>query len=101
MLRVLAFWLALCCAAYSEESSPREPKDKAEAAQSQDQHGASPQQITIPANSSAPTIINITTGKHSGHERDCTKPKDWKEWAWFAYCKTDAWLDAERTIAAF
>jgi hypothetical protein len=99
MLRVLALLLALCGIAHSEESSPRESKDKA--TQGDNQYGGGPQQITVPANSATPTIINIQTGKHSGHERECAKPKDWKEWAAFAWCKVDSYWDAERTIAAF
>jgi hypothetical protein len=101
MLRVLALLLALCCAAHSEESGPRESKDKAETAQGDNQHGDTPKQIIVPANTSSPTIINIIAGKHSSHERDCTQPKDWKQWPGFAWCKTDDWLDAERTIAIF
>lgn len=101
MLRLLLMLLVLSTSAISEESSPREPVSKAEAAQSQDQHRGGAQQITVPANNSSPTIINIIAGKHSGHERECAKPKDWKEWTAFAWCKFDTYWDAERTIAAF
>jgi hypothetical protein len=101
MLRILAVLLALCNAAHSEEGSPREPESKAETAKSDDQHSGEPQQITVPANRSSPTIINIYTGKHSGQESHCAKPKDWKEWPAFAWCKADAWIDAERVIALF
>lgn len=101
MLRVVVILLALCCAANSEESSSRKSETKTEAAQNDNQHGSAPKQITVPANSFSPTIINIGTGKHSGQESHCTKPKDWKGWATFAWCMTDDWLDAERTIAIF
>ncbi len=101
MLRLLFLLLALSGVAHSEESSPREGKDKAEASQSNNHESSRAQQITVPANSAAPTIINISTGKHSGEESQCSKPKDWKEWPSFAWCKTDVWLDAERTIAIF
>jgi hypothetical protein len=101
MLRVLTVLLALCCPAHSEESSPRESQSKAEAAQADGQHGGGPKQLTLPANSASPTIININSGKHSDHESRCAKPNGWKEWPAYAWCKTDAWLDAERTIAIF
>jgi hypothetical protein len=101
MLRVLGVLLALCGAAHSEERSPRESENKAETAQGDDQHGEASKQITVPANSTAPTVINVFTGKHSGQERECSQPKDWKEWPAFAWCKIDNYWDAERTIAAF
>jgi hypothetical protein len=98
---MLLFLLFLSIPAFSEESSPRESEHKAEAVQSNNQHGGASQQIMVPANRSTPTIISIHTGKHAGHESQCAKPKDWKEWPAFAWCKTDSWLDAERTIAIF
>jgi len=101
MLRVVAVLLALCTAAYSEESGPREPEHKAEAAQANNHKSPGPQQITVPANSAAPTIINISTGKHAGEESQCAKPKDWKEWVSFSWCRSWEVLDAEKIIAAF
>jgi hypothetical protein len=102
MLRLIAFFLlALSTQAFSEESSPREPEHKAEAAQTDNHHSAAPKQITVPANSPAPTIINISTGKHAGEESQCAKPKDWKEWGSFAWCRSWEALDAEKIIAAF
>jgi hypothetical protein len=99
MLRVLAVLLALCGVAHSEEGGPGESEGKAEAAQTDNQHGGTPKQITVPANSPAPTIININTGKHSGEESHCAQPKDWKEWGSFAWCRSLEWIDAERIIA--
>jgi len=90
MLRVLAVLLALCGIAHSEEGSPTD-----------NQHGGTPQQITIPANSATPTIININTGKHSGEESHCAQPKDWKEWGSFAWCRSLEGIDAERIIASW
>ncbi|WMT79485.1 hypothetical protein [Bradyrhizobium sp. Ash2021] len=101
MLRILLLVFALCVAAHSEESRPRESEHKAEAAQADNHDSHGQQQITVPANSAAPTIINISDGKHAGEESQCAQPKDWKEWPSFAWCKADVWLDAERVIATF
>lgn len=99
MLRALIVLLLLCCSARSEEGGPRESKSKTETAQAGNQHGDAPQQITVPANSFSPTIINIYAGKHAGEEGSCTQPKDWKEWGSFAWCRSLEWIDAERIIA--
>jgi hypothetical protein len=102
MLRLIAFFLlVLSTQAFSEEGSPREPESKAEAAQGDNQHGSTPKQITVPANSSGPTVININTGKHANEESHCARPKHWKEWGSFAWCSSLEWIDAERIIAAF
>lgn len=101
MLRILLVLLALCTTAHSEESGPREPERKADSAEANDHKSNSAQQIAVPANSAAPTIINIFAGKHSGEESQCANPKDWKEWGWFAWCKGWQVLDAEKIIAAF
>jgi hypothetical protein len=60
MLRVLAFLLALCVSAHSEESSPRKSESKAKAPQTDNQQGTAPQQATAPSPAAAP-IINIYT----------------------------------------
>lgn len=101
MLRVLAVLLALCGAAHSEERSPRESESKAEAAQPNDQQGATAQQPTAPTAAASAPVINVYTAKHAGEESHCAKPKDWKEWPAFSWCKADAWIDAERVIALF
>jgi hypothetical protein len=101
MLRVLVLFLALCCTAHSEERGPREAENKAKAAQANDQPREPAQQITVPANNSAPTIINIYAGKHADDESSCAKPKDWKEWGSFAWCRSLEWIDAERVIAVW
>jgi hypothetical protein len=101
MLRVLLVLLSLIGIAHSEESSPRERENKAEAAQGGYNSGNAPQQITVPANTSTPTVINISSGKHAGTESECSKARNWQEWPAFAWCKIDGWLDAERTIAIF
>lgn len=101
MLRIIFALLMLSSPVYSEEGGPRPSERETEAAQHYNQHGNAPQQITIPANSLFPTTINIGTGKHSGGEGQCAKPKNWKEWPAFSWCKANAWLDAERVIALF
>jgi hypothetical protein len=75
MLRFLLILLLLPTIAFSEESRPREAEHKAETAQTNNHEGNGSRQITVPANSLAPTIINISTGKHAGEESQCTKPK--------------------------
>jgi hypothetical protein len=99
MLRVLAVLLMLCGSAHSEEGGPREGKDKA--TQTNNQHSQAAQQSAAPTSLPAPPIINVYTAKHAGEESHCAKPKDWKEWPAFSWCKADAWLDAERIIAIF
>jgi hypothetical protein len=101
MLRALAIFLLLCSAAHSEERGPRESESKTEAAQPDNQHGATAQQPSAQATPAAAPIINVYTSKHAGEESHCAKPKDWKEWPSFAWCKADTWLDAERIIAVF
>jgi hypothetical protein len=101
MLRVLLVLLAMCTAAHSEEGIPRESEHKADSANADNHNGSGAQQITVPANSASPTIINIFPSKHTGEESQCTKPKDWKEWGSFAWCRSWEFLDAERIIAAF
>lgn len=101
MLRVLAVLLALCTAAHSEESRPAESEHKVDAARpnAHESHGA--QEITVPANSATPTIINVSSGKHGGEESQCAQPKNWKEWHSFTWCRSWEVLDAEKIIAAF
>ena len=101
MLRFLLILLLLPTIAFSEEIRPTGAEHKAETAQTNNHEGNGSQQITVPANSLSPTIINISTGKHAGEESPCTKPKDWKEWGSFAWCQFMGWIDAEKTIAAF
>jgi hypothetical protein len=103
MLRFLAIFLIVSFGdpAFSEESRQGEASDKTKSAQSDDYGSSSPKQITIPANSVAPTIVKIFTGKHSDEENHCAAPKNWKEWWAFSWCKADAWIDTERVIAAF
>jgi hypothetical protein len=99
MLRVLAVLLALCGTAHSEEGGPGESKGKADAAQKSNQKGETAQQPPVPTGLPAPPIINIYTAKHAGEESHCTKPKDWKEWGSFVWCRSFEWIDAERIIA--
>jgi Ca2+/Na+ antiporter len=100
MLRILLFLLFLYGSAHSEERSPRESEHKTETAQIRERAGHSSQQITVPTNSTAPTVINIFASKHADGKSECTSP-DWKEWGSFALCKSLEWLDAEKTIAIF
>lgn len=99
--RGLAILFILCCAAHSEESSPREAKLKIETAQANGSHGRASQQITVPANNPVPTTINVFAGKHSNEDNSCSQLDNRKEWVSFAWCRSVEWIDAEKTIAIF
>jgi hypothetical protein len=101
MLRILLVLLFLCGSAHSEERSPRESELKAETAQTHEQAGHPSQQITVPANNTAPTVINVFASKHADGKSECASPKDWKGWGSFTLCISLEWLDAEKTIAIF
>lgn len=101
MLRVLVLLLVLCGVALSKERDPGEFKGKPEIAQADNPSGDDSKQITVPADSKSPTVINIFTGKHFEDVGHCAQPKDWKEWGSFSICRFHEWLDAEKTIAIF
>jgi hypothetical protein len=101
MLRALAILLVLCGTAHSEERSPRESESKTETTESNNRQGALAKQITLPANSAAPTIINVFSGKEPESESQCAHPKNWQEWGAFAWCRSVEWINAEKTIAIF
>lgn len=102
MFRLIAFLLVvLSTQAFSEESNPRGSESKADTTQGDNQRGGAPKQITVPANSASPTIINVTAGKQTGEESNCSHPKNWTEWGSFSVCRSFEWFDSEKTIAIF
>jgi hypothetical protein len=101
MLRPILIVLMFSTSALSEESNPRPSEHKTEVTQTNEQNGAGSQQIRPPAAPIPAPVVNARTAKHAGEESHCAQPKDWKEWGAFAWCKADAWIDAERIIAVF
>jgi hypothetical protein len=87
--------------ALSQESGPREPEHKTEAAKHEQKASQSFQHLLPPSTQSSSTFINVYTAKHAGEESECSSPKNWKEWGAFSWCRTLEWIDAERVIAAF
>jgi hypothetical protein len=87
---MLAFLFLVAGHAFSEESSPRESKHKAETAKADHGKSANPQYYIPPTGSTVAPVVNVFTGKHAGEESQCASPKDWKEWGNFAWCRSEA-----------
>jgi hypothetical protein len=101
ILRVFAILLVLCSSAFSEERSPGESEHKADTPYEKQQESSQLQRLLPPSTIPTHPVVNVFTAKHADEKSECASPKNWKEWSWFAVCRSWEWLDAEKTIAIF
>lgn len=99
LFAVAELWVMV--GAVSQQSSPGIGEHETKTAQRGDQQGKNIGHLLPATAAPVAPIVNVYTAKHAHDESQCAKPKDWKEWGLFSWCRSLEWMDSERVIAAW